>query len=83
MLKAYYNANENQRISFDEIIDECKNIYFGGHETTSALLAYTVYLLAVHTNWQEEARKEVLRLFGNQSNPTADGISKLKCVSRY
>jgi hypothetical protein len=37
----------------------------------------TVFVLALHTDWQEEARKEVLQSFGQQ-NPNPEGISKLK-----
>ena len=43
------------------------------------LLAWTVFLLALHTDWQEEARKEVLQLFGKQT-PNLDGIGKLTTV---
>ncbi|PQP91688.1 uncharacterized protein Pyn_09761 [Prunus yedoensis var. nudiflora] len=80
LLKANHEANENQRISVQELIDECKTFYFAGQETTNTLLAWTVFLLALHTDWQEEARKEVLQLFGKQT-PNLDGIGKLKTMS--
>ena len=79
LLKAHHNTDAKQRISMDEMVDECKTFYLAGQETTSSLLAWTVFLLAVHTDWQEEARKEVLDLFGKQ-NPKPDGISRLKSV---
>ena len=79
LLKAHHDANISQRITIDNLVDECKTFYFAGQETTNALLAWTVFLLAVHTDWQEKARKEVLDLFGKQ-NPDADGITKLKSV---
>lgn len=79
LLNAHHEANENQRVSIDEIVDECKTFYFGGQETTSSSLAWTVFLLALHTDWQEEARKEVIQVFGKQ-NPNLDGIGKLKTV---
>ncbi|CAN6549305.1 unnamed protein product [Malus baccata var. baccata] len=41
------------------LIDECKTFYFAGQETTNTSLAWTVLLLALHTDWQEEARKEM------------------------
>ncbi|KAK9932879.1 hypothetical protein M0R45_020100 [Rubus argutus] len=63
LLKAHHDANQNQRISVDDLVDDCKTIYF-----------------ALHKDWQEEARKEVLQLFGKQ-NPNPDGISKLKTMS--
>lgn len=81
LLKARHDANDDQRISVDDLVDECKTFYFAGQETTNTLLAWTVFLLALHTNWQEEARKEVIELFGKQT-PNLDGITKLKTVRK-
>ncbi|VVA24174.1 Hypothetical predicted protein, partial [Prunus dulcis] len=69
LLKAHLDTND--------LVDECKAFYFAGQETSNGLLAWIIFLLALHTDWQEEARKEVLQLFGKQ-NPTHDDISKLK-----
>ncbi|KAK9932872.1 hypothetical protein M0R45_020094 [Rubus argutus] len=80
LLKAHHDANQKQKISVDDLVDDCKTFYFAGQETSNSLLAWTVFLLALHTDWQEEARKEVLQLFGKQ-NPNPDGISKLKTMS--
>ncbi|KAK9921909.1 hypothetical protein M0R45_030402 [Rubus argutus] len=80
LLKAHHDADDGSKISVDDVIDQCRQIYFAGQETTNGLLAWTVFLLALHPDWQEEARKEVLQLFGKQ-NPNADGIAKLKTVS--
>ncbi|KAB2603877.1 cytochrome P450 CYP749A22-like [Pyrus ussuriensis x Pyrus communis] len=80
LIKAHHDADENQRTSIDEIVDECKTFYLGGQETTSSGLAWTVFLLAIHTDWQEEARKEVIQIFGKQ-NPNLDGTAKLKIMN--
>ncbi|BBG94357.1 Cytochrome P450 superfamily protein [Prunus dulcis] len=72
LLKAHLDTND--------LVDECKAFYFAGQETSNGLLAWIIFLLALHTDWQEEARKEVLQLFGKQ-NPTHDDISKLKTMS--
>nr|XP_028951966.1 cytochrome P450 CYP749A22-like [Malus domestica] len=80
LLKAHHDTNEKQRISVDDLVDECKTFYFAGQETTNSLLAWTVFLLALHTDWQDEARQEVLQLFGKQT-PNPDGIAKLKTMS--
>ncbi|KAK9921891.1 hypothetical protein M0R45_030384 [Rubus argutus] len=80
LLKAHHDADDNSKISLDDIIDQCRTIYFAGQETTNSLLPWTVFLLALHPDWQEEARKEVLQLFGKQ-NPNSDGIAKLKTMS--
>ncbi|XP_015895216.3 cytochrome P450 CYP749A22-like [Ziziphus jujuba] len=80
LLQAHHDANEDQRISVENVIDECKTFYFTGQETTNTLLAWTVLLLAIHSDWQEEARKEVLNLFGQQI-PNQDDITKLKTMN--
>ncbi|KAF2298920.1 hypothetical protein GH714_029106 [Hevea brasiliensis] len=78
--KAYNEADKNKKISIDDMIDECKNFYVAGQETTASSLTWTILLLAIHTDWQDKARKEVLELFGQQ-NPTVDGVARLKTVS--
>lgn len=42
------------------IVDNCKNIYFAGQETTAATAAWSLMLLAVHPDWQTRARAEAL-----------------------
>ncbi|KAK9934980.1 hypothetical protein M0R45_022099 [Rubus argutus] len=80
LLKAHHDTNDKQRILIDDLVDECKSFYFVGQETTNSLLSWTVTLLALHSDWQEEARKEVLQLFGKQT-PNPDGLAKLKTMS--
>ena len=79
LLKAHHDANPSRKISVQDMVDECKTFYIAGQETTTTLLAWPVFLLAIHTDWQEKARKEVLEFFGQQ-NPNPDGITKLKTV---
>ncbi|CAL5428588.1 unnamed protein product [Camellia sinensis] len=67
-------------ISIDTVIDECKIFCIAGQETTNGLLAWSIFLLAIHSDWQEKARKEVLELFGQQ-NPSPEGIARLKSMS--
>ena len=79
LIKTHHDANETQRISMEDLIDECKTFYFAGHETLNSLLAWTVFLLSIHSDWQEEVRKEVISLLGQQ-NPNQEIIAKLKTV---
>ncbi|KAM4121311.1 hypothetical protein ACJW30_03G198500 [Castanea mollissima] len=79
LVMAYHDTNSSPKMSIQDLVDECKTFYFAGQETTNSLLAWTVLLLAIHTDWQEEARKEVHNLFGHQ-NPNPDGITKLKTM---
>ncbi|XP_047975411.1 cytochrome P450 CYP749A22-like [Salvia hispanica] len=80
LLKGHHDNDPKSQISAAEIIDECKTFYFAGQETTFSLLTWTTFLLAIHTEWQETAREEVLQLF-SQQNPNSDGLSRLKTVN--
>ncbi|TKV95908.1 hypothetical protein SEVIR_9G393700v4 [Setaria viridis] len=64
-------------LSMEEIIHECKLFFFAGHENTSLLLTWSVYLLSIFPEWQERLRKEVLREFGRES-PNPNALSKLR-----
>ncbi|KAF8389903.1 hypothetical protein HHK36_024421 [Tetracentron sinense] len=82
LLKAHHHADENKRLSIEDMVDECKTFYIAGHETTTSLLTWTILLLAIDTDWQEKARKEVIELFGKR-NPNIDdnGIARLKTMN--
>ncbi|KAI3447197.1 hypothetical protein Pfo_003862 [Paulownia fortunei] len=67
-------------MTMDEIIEECKLFYLAGHETTSSWLTWTVIVLAMHPDWQQKAREEVLQLCGDK-DPDAEVISHLKIVN--
>ncbi|KAL5826218.1 hypothetical protein ACOSQ4_018015 [Xanthoceras sorbifolium] len=80
LVNAYHDTDEKKRISIEELVDECKTFYIAGQETSSTMLGWTLLLLAIHTDWQEAARKEVIDSFGNK-NPHLDGIVKLKTMT--
>ncbi|XVF85764.1 hypothetical protein PTKIN_Ptkin17bG0143400 [Pterospermum kingtungense] len=80
LLNSHHYSDEKNRLSVDDLVDECKTFYFAGQETTNSLLAWTVLLLAIHRDWQERARSEVIEVFGAQS-PDFEGISKLKTIT--
>ncbi|KAA8532860.1 hypothetical protein F0562_033023 [Nyssa sinensis] len=79
LLKANHDADKNNRITVEDMVDECKTFYVAGHESTSTLLTWTVLLLAIHTDWQEKARQEVFELFGKQ-HPNSENIGRLQTV---
>ncbi|TYH12483.1 hypothetical protein ES288_A06G070600v1 [Gossypium darwinii] len=68
-------------ISVDDIIEECKSFFFAGKQTTSNLLTWTAVLLAMHPQWQVQAREEVLRVCGLRDIPNKDNFVKLKTLS--
>ncbi|CAL0324349.1 unnamed protein product [Lupinus luteus] len=47
------------------IIDNCKNIFSAGHETTSITASWCLMLLASNQDWQDRVRAEVLQVCGN------------------
>ncbi|KAK1283642.1 hypothetical protein QJS10_CPB21g00449 [Acorus calamus] len=42
-----------------ELVDECKTFFFAGHETTALAITWTMFLLALHPDWQRQLREEV------------------------
>nr|GME02385.1 cytochrome P450 CYP749A22-like [Ipomoea batatas] len=79
LMKISGGSDISKNISLDQMIDEIKALYGAGHLTTTSLLGWCIFLLALHTEWQEKARTEILELFGHD-NPTSDGIARLRTV---
>ncbi|KAE8712249.1 CYP749A22 protein [Hibiscus syriacus] len=80
LVHAFHDVDEKNRLSLEDLVDECKTFYLAGQETVNSLLAWTVFLLAIHGDWQEKAGREVIEIFGNQ-NPHLEGITKLKTMT--
>uniref|UniRef100_A0ACD5VQU5 Uncharacterized protein n=1 Tax=Avena sativa TaxID=4498 RepID=A0ACD5VQU5_AVESA len=74
------NGKADLAMSTEDIIEECKLFYFAGMETTSVLLTWTLILLSMHPEWQEQAREEVLHHFG-RTTPDFENLSRLKIVT--
>lgn len=67
----------------DFVVDNCKNIYFAGHETSAVTATWCLMLLAAHPEWQERARAEVLEVCGGAAGaacPDFDMVSRMKTV---
>ncbi|KQK08833.1 hypothetical protein BRADI_2g44190v3 [Brachypodium distachyon] len=73
-------GTSSSRMSTEEVIEECKLFYFAGMETTSVLLTWTFIVLGMHPEWQDEAREEVLSVFG-KGKPSFNGLNRLKTAS--
>ncbi|KAK4273793.1 hypothetical protein QN277_017122 [Acacia crassicarpa] len=59
------------------IVDNCKNIYFAGHETTAVAASWTLMLLALHPQWQTAIAQEVAE-FCPDGMPNAESLPNLK-----
>ncbi|WOL08859.1 Cytochrome P450 [Canna indica] len=67
-------------ITAGDIVEECKTFFFAGKQTTSYLLTWATVLLAMHPDWQERGRAEVLRVCGSRDVPTRDQLADLKTL---
>lgn len=75
------NPSAVAAISVRDIVEECKTFFFAGKQTTTNLLTWTTVLLAMHPDWQDRARQEVLQVCGSRDIPSRDQLTKLKTVS--
>jgi len=79
------NANDKKKkaaaaIPVEDMLEECKTCFFAGKQTTTNLLTWATVLLAMHPDWQERARQEVLAVCGADELPSKEHLPKLKTV---
>ncbi|KAK2974360.1 hypothetical protein RJ640_021216, partial [Escallonia rubra] len=80
MIRANLKGPNHQTITVHDMVEECKTIFFAGKDTTSNLMTWATILLAMHPQWQELAREEVLRVCGARDIPSKDDLPKLKLL---
>ncbi|KAK4351206.1 hypothetical protein RND71_030519 [Anisodus tanguticus] len=72
------NVGENSSRKF--IVDNCKNIYFAGHESTAVAASWCLMLLALHPEWQSRIRQEMAQICPD-GVLDAESVSKMKMVT--
>ncbi|KAA8543619.1 hypothetical protein F0562_021635 [Nyssa sinensis] len=81
LLQMVLEGAKNSDLSQDAIdrfiVDNCKNIYLAGYETTAVSATWCLMLLAANPEWQDRVRAEVLEVCGGQM-PDSDMIRKMK-----
>ena len=80
ILEAASNSGFSQDETDRFIVDNCKNIYLAGYETTAVSATWTLMLLASNPEWQARVCAELLQVCGGQM-PDANMIRKMKMVS--
>ncbi|KAL6878372.1 hypothetical protein ACP4OV_012542 [Aristida adscensionis] len=74
-------GNGGETLTTQEVVDECKTFFGAGQETTATLLVWTMFLLAVHPEWQDKVREEVLRECSiADAVPATEVLAKLKLL---
>lgn len=69
------------RVAVEEfVVDNCKNIYFAGYETTAVTAAWCMMLLALHPEWQDLVRDEVRQACGGGDFASLHKMKKLTMV---
>lgn len=76
---AMSDQNLGKDFSKQFVVDNCKNIYFAGHETTAVAASWCLMLLALHPEWQTRIRTEVAEHCPN-GIPNADSLPLFKTV---
>ncbi|KAF8364680.1 hypothetical protein HHK36_033360 [Tetracentron sinense] len=80
ILEGAKNSDLGQDATDRFIVDNCKNIYLAGYETTAVSATWAMMLLASSPEWQARVRAEVLEVCGGQI-PDADMIRKMKLLT--
>ncbi|XP_031395494.1 cytochrome P450 714C2-like [Punica granatum] len=72
----HLSSNEMDRF----IVDNCKNIYQAGYETTAVVASWTLMLLASNSDWQAKVREEIYQVCAGQP-PNSATIRNMKTMT--
>ncbi|KAL1308355.1 hypothetical protein HN51_050298 [Arachis hypogaea] len=81
MLQMVLEATKDSKLTEEAIenfiVDNCKNIYLAGYETTAVSAAWCLLLLASNQKWQDLVRAEALQICKGKV-PDSNMLSKMK-----
>lgn len=77
VLEGAKKSDLSQEATDNFIVDNCKNIYLAGYETTAVSAVWCLMLLAANPDWQARVREEVVKICKGRT-PDADMIRKMK-----
>ncbi|GLT80694.1 hypothetical protein SLA2020_521190 [Shorea laevis] len=80
VLEGAKNSDLSREATDRFIVDNCKNIYLAGYETTAVSASWCLMLLAANPEWQQRARAEVLQVCGSRT-PDADMVRGMKLLT--
>jgi len=75
------DGRSGKTLTSREVVDECKTFFFGGHETTALAITWTLLLLAMHQDWQDQLRDEIREVLGNTQELDISMLAGLKKVN--
>ena len=62
-----FRSEGKPKLNVNEIVEECKTFFFAGHETSSNLLTWTVFVLNLHPEWQETQTRGIEGMWDGHS----------------
>lgn len=75
---------EGQALSDEQVVGHLNILLVAGHETTTVLTAYTLYLLATLPTWRERVEAELDALLPNQDEPLSIAAAReLKTLDNF
>ena len=71
-----------QALDDDDLVrDQMMTMLIAGHDTSTALLAWTLYLLGAHPDWMDRVQSEIRETLGSQP-PTPENIRSLSVLDQ-
>ncbi|KAG8381313.1 hypothetical protein BUALT_Bualt06G0109400 [Buddleja alternifolia] len=76
------DGQKRRGLTTKELADECKTLFFGGHETSALAMMWTLFLLGLHPEWQSQLREEIKEVIGDEKIDVTklDGLKKMGWV---